>query len=148
MFMSMCRKRIGYSLLEVVLASGICATALVPALAMVRDSMTLAERIDKRHLLLLYGVSKMEERLAVVAADWTEIPQSGDYGLEGHADIRFNATSSDEPANGGIIDRLMSVAVTIYSDDDGDDSLDANEMRIVLTTKIAKMITYETKAGG
>ena len=34
----------GYSLLEVMLASTICATALVPALAILRDGMLTTER--------------------------------------------------------------------------------------------------------
>ena len=66
------RVRSAYSLLEVVLASAICATALVPALAVLRDGMTLADIIDTRHLLLTYGVSKMEEQLAIVGATWTD----------------------------------------------------------------------------
>ena len=136
-----------YSLLEVVMASAICATALVPALATVRDGVTLADRIDKRHLLLIYGVSKMEEQLAIVAASWTEGTISGDFAADGHANIRFSAARSDDPASGGIADRLMYVSVTTYSDDDGDDSLDADEMRTIMTTKIGRLVSYENKAG-
>ena len=44
--------------------------ALVPALAVMRDGMALGEIIDTRHLLLTYGVSKMEEQLAIVGATW------------------------------------------------------------------------------
>ncbi len=44
--MSARRTSNAYSLLEVVLASAICATALVPALAFLRDGMTLAD-IDR-----------------------------------------------------------------------------------------------------
>jgi hypothetical protein len=144
--MSFDRARKAYSLLEVVLASAICATALVPALAMLRDGMTLADTIDKRHMILIYGVSKMEEQLAVAAANWTRGTVSGDFAADGHANIRFNATCSDDPINGGIADRLMNVSVTVYSDDDGDDSLDATESRTVLTTKIGKLVSYEAKA--
>ena len=144
--MSARRTRNAYSLLEVVLASAICASALVPALAFLRDGMTLADIIDKRHLLLMYGVSKMEEQLAVVAATWTTGTVTGDFAADGHANIRFTVTRSDEPASGGIANRLMNVSVTTYSDDDGDDVLDATEMRTILTTKIGKLVTYEKKA--
>ena len=41
----------------------------------------------------------------------------------------------------------MNVSVTTYSDDNGDDAMDASEMRTTLTTKIAKLVSYETKAG-
>jgi len=40
----------------------------------------------------------------------------------------------------------MSVTVTTYSDDDGDDAMDANEMRTILTTKIGKFVSYENMA--
>jgi hypothetical protein len=111
-----------------------------------RDGMRLADTIDQRHLLLIYGVSKMEEQLAIAAANWNEGTTSGDFAADGHANIRFTATRSDDAASGGITDRLMNVTVTIYSDDDGDDSLDASEMRTILSTKIAKLVTYAKKA--
>jgi hypothetical protein len=136
-----------YSLLEVVMASTICATALVPALALMRDGMTLADSIDKRHMLLAYSVSKMEEQLAVVAASWMEGTASGDFAADGHASIRYTVSRSDAPASGGIDDRLMNISVTTYSDDDGDDAMDAAEARITVTTKIGKLVSYETMAG-
>jgi hypothetical protein len=133
--------------LEVVLASTICTTALVPALALVRDGIDLANKIDKRHLILMYGVSMMEEQLAIVGATWTEGNLSGDYASDGHANIRYTVTRSDDSINGGIANRLMNVSVTAYSDEDGDDVLDATEMRTTLTTKISKMASYEQMAG-
>jgi hypothetical protein len=145
--MSRRRAQKAYSLLEVVMASTICATALVPALALMRDGMTLANTIDTRHMLLTYCVSKMEEQLAVVAASWTEGTASGDFAADGHANIRFTVTRSDAPASGGIDNRLMNVAVTAYSDDDGDDTMDAAEARLTVTTKIGKLVSYETLAG-
>jgi hypothetical protein len=146
--MSSHRARKAYSLLEVVLASAICATALVPALAFLRDGMALGDAIDTRHLLLIHGVSKLEERLAVVAAGWSEGTIAGDFAADGHANIRYIATQSDDAAAGGIADRLMSVSVTTYSDEDGDDALDPGELQTTMTTKIGKFISYENKASG
>jgi uncharacterized protein YuzE len=141
------RARKAYSLLEVVMASGICATALVPALALVRDGVTLADRVDTRHLLLLNGVSKMEEQLATVAADWTEGTFTGNFAADGHADIRYIVAQSDEVASGGIVNRLMNVEVTTYRDADGDTALDADEVQNIMRTKIGKFTSYENKAG-
>jgi hypothetical protein len=132
--------------LEVVMASAICATALVPALALLRDGMSLANTIDTQHMLLNYAVSKMEQQLAVVGATWSEGTSSGDFAADGHANVRFTVTTSDAPASGGIDSRLMNVSVTAYSDDDGDDTMDATEARIIVTTKIGKLISYESKA--
>jgi hypothetical protein len=136
-----------YSLLEVVLASAICATALVPALAVLRDGIALGDIIDTRHLLLTYGVSKMEEQLAIVGATWATGAAAGDFASDGQPNIRFGVTRSDSPANGGITNQLMNVSVTTYSDDNANDVMDTSEMRSTFTTKVAKSVSYATKAG-
>jgi hypothetical protein len=136
----------GYSLLEVVMASAICATALVPALAFMRDGMTLATTIDTKHMLLTYAVGKMEEQLAVIGSTWSEGTVAGDFAADGHPNIRFVATTSDAPVSGGIDGRLMSVVVTAYSDDNTNDVMDAAEARIIVTTKVSKLMSYEYEA--
>jgi hypothetical protein len=141
------RRAAAYSLLEVVLASSICTAALVPALAVMRDGMSAAEKIDSQHLMLLFGVSKMEEQLAMVAANWTTGSLNGDFALQGQANIRYSSTTSDSVASGGIVGRLMNVSVTVYYDDNGNDSMDAAEIRSTFTTKVSKLATYESIAG-
>ena len=138
--------RCAYSLLEVVLASAICASALVPALAVMRDGAALADIIDTRHMLLTYGVSKMEEQLAIVGATWATGTVTGNFASDGQSSIRFAVTRSDSAGSGGITNQLMSVTVTTYSDDNGNNTMDSSEARITLTTKIAKLVSYETKA--
>src|SRR5262249_38272436 len=101
--------RRGYSLLEVMLASAICATALVPAMAILRDGLRNATTIDTRHMLLLYGVQKMEEQLAVIGSTWTTATLNGDFATEGHSDIRYTLSRSDAAASGGMSNRLMAV---------------------------------------
>lgn len=140
-------RRKAYSLLEVMLASAICASALVPALALLRDGLTLADTIDTRHQILLCGVSKMEEQLAIVAATWSTGNLSGDFSADGYSGIRFTATRSDTVGNGGIVGRLMNVSVTAYSDDNNNSAMDSSEMRTTLTTKVSKLATYEDMAG-
>jgi len=137
----------GYSLLEVVLASTLCASALVPALAILRDGMALSRKIDTRNLLHLYGTSKLEEHLVLVAASWATGTLIGDFATEGHPSLRYTVTRSDATADGGLVNRLMNVTVTTYNDTDNDDSLSADEPQMVLTTKISKLISYETLAG-
>ncbi len=76
-------------MIEVVLASSICITAIVPALAILRDGIALGEIIDTRHLLLTYGVSKMEEQLAVVGATWATGTVTGNFASDGQSTIRY-----------------------------------------------------------
>src|SRR6185369_11606961 len=113
------RLRSGYSMLEVMLASTICVTAIVPALAMLRDGIALGDIIDTRHLLLTYSVSKMEEQLAVVGATWATGTVTGNFAADGQSSIRFSVTRSDAVVDGGIVNKLMVVTVTTYSDDNG-----------------------------
>jgi hypothetical protein len=140
------RRRRGYSMLEVVLASSICITAIVPALAMLRDGIALGEIIDTRHLLLTYGVSKMEEQLAVAGASWTTGTLTGNFSADGQPSIRFSVTRSDAAVDGGIVGKLMVVSVTTYSDDNGNNAMDTSEARTTMTTKVAKLTSYVTKA--
>jgi hypothetical protein len=128
------------------MAAGICAGALVPALSLMRDGMSLADTIDKRHLLLMFGVSTMEQQLGITAANWTTGTATGNFAADGFTSIRYSVTRSDNPASGGITNRLMSISVTTYSDDDGNGSMGVDEMRTTLTTKIGKFVSYATKA--
>jgi hypothetical protein len=143
------RKRFerGYSLLEVVLAATLCTTALVPALALLRDGMSNATKIDRRQLMLVFGVSKMEEQLAIVAAGWSTGTVTGSFSSDGFASIRYSVTRSDAPADGGLTGRLMNVSTTVYYDDNGNSAMDSSEMRTTFTTKISKLATYESMAG-
>jgi len=140
-----------YSLLEVVLASALCAAVLVPALVIIRDGIAMAREIDIRHQLLLYGVSTLEAQLAAVAVLDTAwpgtAPPPGNFAAEGQPNMRYVVSWSDNPANGGLANRLMNVSVTTYYDEDGDASQDASEPAVTLTTKIGKFTSYESKAG-
>lgn len=133
-------------MLEVVLASTICLTALVPALAVLRDGISLGDIIDTRHLLLTYGVSKMEEQLAVVGASWATGTTTGNFAADGQASIRYTMIKSDAAVDGGIVGKLMVVTVTTYSDDNGNSAMDSSEARTTMTTKVAKLASYVTKA--
>jgi hypothetical protein len=139
--------RRAYSMIEVVLAASICLTAIVPALSMLRDGMTLADTIDTRHLLLTYAVSKLEEQLAVVGAAWTTGTVTGNFASDGQSSIRYSVTRSDAVVDGGVVGKLMVVTVTTYNDANGNSTLDSSEARTTMTTKIAKLVSYVTKAG-
>ena len=134
------------SLLELIAGAALMAFALVPALEIMRDGMAWSRALDTREMLLNYGVSKLEEQVGVVAASWSTGTLTGDFAGDGHAEIRFVVDRSDDPADGGITDRLMNIDVTTYHDVDGDDALGVNEPQLVMTTKIGKFVTYGFEA--
>lgn len=136
----------GLSLLEVVMASSLAAIALVGSLALLRDGMIASRTIDQRQMMTTYAVSKLEEQLALVAANWTSGTVVGDFGADGNSTIRYVASRSDAESDGGLTDRLMHVQVTTFVDEDGDDALDADEKRCVFRTKVGRFATYESLA--
>lgn len=121
-------------------------SALVPALAVLRDGITLGDKIDTRHLLLTYSVSKLEEQLGIVGASWATGTVAGNFAADGQSSIRYTVTRSDAVVDGGIVGKLMVVTVTTYSDDNGNSAMDASEARTTMTTKIANLVSYVTKA--
>ena len=133
----------GYSLVEVVAASGIVAATLVPALELMRDGITMSQDTSRRQLLASYGVSQIEQRLCLTAATWTSGTFTGDYASDGHADVRFETICSDDPSDGGISGELMDLRTTVYYDADGDNALDAGELSCSFRTKLGRFATYE-----
>jgi hypothetical protein len=140
---SCARSRRAYSLLEVALASSLCATAIVPALALLRDGMTNLTKIDIDHMLLLYGVQKMEEQQAICARSWTTGSTSGNFSADGNSSVRYSVTRSDSAGNGGITNRLMYISVTTYYDTNGNSAMDTGESRLTFSTKVSKLATYQ-----
>jgi hypothetical protein len=109
--------------------------------------MTYTQELDTRHMLLVYGMSKMEEQMGAVAANWSTGNLSGDFAAEGRPDIRYSVTRSDSAGSGGISGALMAINVTTYDDTNGSDTLNSGEKNIVLSTKVGKFATYESEAG-
>lgn len=138
------RAAVGFSLLEVVMASTLAAVALVGALALLRDGMAASRTIDSRQLLTNYAVSKLEQQLAIVAGSWTSGTVAGDFAADGHPNIRYRATRSDAAADQGMLDRLMHLQVTTYVDANGNDILDFDEKRCSFRTKVSKLVSYES----
>ena len=69
----------------------------------------------------------------------------GDFSADGHASIRYVLTKSDDPSDGGLVNQLMNIEVTVYDDEDGDTTLDLNERQETLRTKVAKLNSYENE---
>ncbi len=47
-----------------------------------------------------------------------------------------------------IVDQLMAVVATVWHDEDGDSTQDADEPSATFSSKIAKMVVYEDEASG
>ena len=140
------KKRSGQSLLELVAASFILAITIVPGLRMMRDSMKNSREVEIATVMTTFSSSKMDEYVAKVAADWDTTNYQGDFSTEGYTEVRYTMVATDNPASGGITDRLMVVYSTIYHDQDGDDAFDTGEPYVLFSTKISKLAVYQYEA--
>lgn len=135
----------GFSLLEMAVAAALVTGTLVPALAVIRDSMAKSREMHQSGLLANYAVQMLEDQVALAARNWTNATLSGNFSGDGHSEIRYTATKSDDPGDGGIVGQLMSVSVTVYEDANNNTTLDTGELQETYRTKVAKLNTYENE---
>lgn len=131
-----------FSLLEMAAATAILAATLVPALAVLRDSMAISRESATRALLTNYAVLKVEENAAIAIATWSEGTITEDFSSDGNPNIVSITSTSDDVIDGGIVDELMAVEVTVFEDLDGDTTVDNDEISISMRTKVAKLQSY------
>jgi hypothetical protein len=77
---------------------------------------------------------------------WTTGTTTGNFSADGYSTVRYIATRSDAPANGGLTNQLMHIQVTVYDDANGNSTLDASELAVRYRTKVAKLATYQSVA--
>jgi len=142
--LGLCTHR-GFSLLEMVFATGLLAGILVPALAVLRDAMAISRETTSRSLLANYAVHTLEEQVALGMGGWTNNNDADTFAAEGHPGIAFNSVRSDNPSDGGITGSLMHVGVTVFEDLDSDLTPGVGELTLTMRTKIAKLATYENE---
>lgn len=137
------RIRRGQSLLEVVAAGTIIATALVPALRMMRDSLEVSRGLEEADLMSTLCVDKLEEQMNNVAATWDKTTTSGNYAaLEGRSYLKFRITKSDAVSDGGIVNRLMAITAVVWNDANGNGNPDTGEKKVTFATKVSKFVSY------
>ncbi len=134
-------------MLEMVAAAALVTGTMVPALSVIRNSMSQSRELHRRHLVANYAVRILEEQAALAATNWTNETVTGDFSAapDSHPEIRYTLTKSDDPADGGLVNQLMNIDITAYDDADGDDTLDTGELQETYRTKVAKLNTYENE---
>lgn len=132
----------GFSLVEVIAAAALLTGTLAPALAVMRDALSVSRELSRRRLLANYAVSALEYAAAASMQNWASDVISGNLAAEGYPTLRFQVTRSDDPASGGIAGRLMHIRVVVYDDANGNSAQDATEKVVRFRTKVAKLATY------
>jgi hypothetical protein len=128
-----------------VMAATLVAGTLVPTMAVMREAMANSRNLNRRNLLSNYAVGVLESQEAITMLNWTSTTTTGNFAADGHSSIRYSATRSDAPVDGGITGELMHIQVTVFDDTDGDTAADADELSVLYRTKIARMQSYENE---
>ncbi len=139
-------RRGGQSLLELIAATTIIATALVPALRMMRDSLRVSRDIETAGLMTSLCVSTLEQELARTAANWNSQDVVGDFSAEGRTDLMYQVSKSDEPTAGGIKDQLMTIRVVVWHDRNRNGAQDSGEPAVTFGTKLCKTMGFQDAA--
>ncbi len=134
--------RHAFSLLEMAMAATLVAGTLIPTMTVMRDAMAKSRELSRRNLLSNYAVSVLESQAATVMTNWSNTTATGTFTSDGHPNIRYSSVCSDAPANGGIINELMHIQVTVFDDTDGDTTADTNELSVLYRTKVANLQSY------
>jgi len=135
------KPRSGFSLLELIAATALVALTIVPALSLMRDAMAQSRAMNRRNLLAIYAVQKLEEQSAFAMQYWTNATDEDNFAAYGH-----HLSRSDAVADGGIVDRLARIQVIVFDDVDGNLLPGANELQVQFRTKVAKLVTYENES--
>jgi type II secretory pathway component PulJ len=142
--------RRGTTLLELVAASTIIATALVPALRIMRDSLRISRQLEVREAMATIAMSVLEQESARVSAQWAmQTTTHRDPGRNsGYPSVLAVSTTSDSQATGGIPGSVAVINVTAFEDLNRTGSLDEDEPSITFATKIAGLTSYQFEAQG
>lgn len=135
-------------MLELVVASSVIAMALVPALRLMRDSLRVGRELEDATLMSTLCASKLEEHLARTAADWVTTTSSGDFSAQGYSHLCYQVIRSDDVADGGIHNALMSITARTWHDVNGDGNWSEGEPSVVFASKLAKSTSYANEANG
>ena len=136
------QSRRGQSLLELLLATTLIALALVPALRLLRDAMTVSRDWENHCLISSYCVNLLEQHLAQANSAWTSSVVSGDFAAFGHAAMNYQVVQSETVAAGGIPDALMTITATVWHDENGNNAADSGEPLVTYATKVSKLGAY------
>lgn len=136
------RHRFGQTMLELIAATTIISIALVPALKLMRGSLLNLEHLERNEQIVALCTGKLESELAITASQWDLSDSTGAIGAQ-FPDVRFRIAKSDSVSDGGIPSELAVIDVVVWFDTDGGNDLDSGEPSARLSTKLAKVISYE-----
>jgi hypothetical protein len=120
----------GFTFAEVVIATALLVTALVPILKALTRTHVTGSIVERRTVSLIFAEGKLDEIKARSIYHYDDSFDESDSSVGGSylCDVVDSAVSAD----------LRQITVSVGYDLDGDSGLDAAEIEVTLTTLIAR----------
>ncbi len=124
------RKSGGFTLTEVVIASTLLVIAIVPILKALTSAHVTSAIIERRTCSLIFAQAKLDEINARSIYDYSSTFAETNTALEG----LYLCNVEDTSVNAN----LKQIKVSVGEDLNGNSTLDADEIEIILTTLVAQ----------
>jgi Tfp pilus assembly protein PilV len=124
------KKRLGFTITEVVVASGLLLVAMVPILKALTTAYVTSSAIERKTRSLILAQNKLDE---------IEIKSiHGYFGTFTQANTSLGASYVCNVSDTAVSSNLRKVAVSVGYDDSGNSALGADEVEITLSTYISR----------
>ncbi|MCH7916382.1 MAG: hypothetical protein IIC50_00170 [Planctomycetes bacterium] len=125
------RRRLGVTLIEVVVASALLLTSLIPILKALTVGQVTARIVDQKTRSLTLAQAKLDEIKIKLIYSFSTSTSASNVVLDGS--YLCNVTDDGDSA-------LKTISVAVGFDRNGDSTLSASEVVITLTTLCAKRV--------
>ena len=129
-------RRGGSSLVDVIAATVLTASVLVPTTRVLRDSISTGHRLHMQQQLLISCQNVLEAEMQAVSQGG-RLRKSGGRLNTDSGRLHYEVISTDQPAAGGLPGQLIAVSALVWEDGNRNKRRDSGEPHVSLFSKIA-----------
>lgn len=130
----------GFSLLEVVAGVAVISLILIPTTSLMHDVLRGEAVQRQRGELMQLAQGKQNEFCHLARIQFRDSVAQGNFASAAYPDLVWEVRCSQDPAWGGINDRLLAVVTRAWHDANQNALLDAGETSVTLWTSVARTI--------
>jgi len=122
----------GFTLLEILLTIIILGMALIPLMEMIPQALVLDNKVERETQAVFLAQQKLEEIKGKAIYDFSpDYSESATAFPSPHSIFKY-IVSDDQGAG------IKEIAVNVWYDEDGDNTVDSDEDEVELNTKVAE----------
>lgn len=125
--------RSGFTLIEILLAIVLITLACIPLMQIVIQGLRTTKKEERVTKVVFLAERKMEETLGKVRYDSSVSQDSSGAFTSPYADYRYIVTDNEASD-------IKTIAVSVWFDENGDESIDSDEDFISLNTKFSDIV--------